>query len=635
MELNALELLLSNIQNLPSKTNRIDGGQPAGFNKILEELKIKFQDVKNNLNGLEGKKLPEAVKNDLLGLLGQLNEELGNLTGKEENLSYKDIIENQKTINSFDNLKGELNDVKAKSNITENFLSMAKNSKPMNMVELFKNLQGNLKNDTEGKDSIEDTEKTKKGDTIGNLKAEQNISDKSAPSTKNMRLLNLTNLLNGNNRHSENNIQNNTLKNIKTTLNAFNTDLNKLGEEFLDSTDGKVLQNLYNRLEQLRDSLNSKVNDLKSKDFRPLSQVTAFTEDESNLQIEVKKIIENSLNNLTALFSKMTEGNKFFDNMKNPSPLTTLEQFNKQKLQSLLLRHNQSRNGTTQDDLNTSKKLLVDKLFDGEIKKIILNTLNNGETAVNNKSAADGSNFNFINPTKVDTAFKETFLDNKKDKNRVDSLENKTKGAENSNDKIVNYKVIKEANAKNSEQQIQKEMNSKEVSQPIENGDKVSKPSNVRIDYMTIENIKNNKDAPQEVNGIKQKDETMQKITEKITDYIKFIKQENISKAELRLNLENLGKLKILFTDSGEKMNAKIFTDNDNMKHLVAMAFDNIKDNLVQKGINLSQYDFYHFNRDNQEQERKHNSHDKRNNYQERSTQKIEEKHPIVNALYA
>jgi len=51
------------------------------------------------------------------------------------------------------------------------------------------------------------------------------------------------------------------------------------------------------------------------------------------------------------------------------------------------------------------------------VKKILLSLLNN-ETTVDNyvKSAAESSNYNFINPNKVDLAFKETFLENKKDK---------------------------------------------------------------------------------------------------------------------------------------------------------------------------------------------------------------------------
>jgi len=34
----------------------------------------------------------------------------------------------------------------------------------------------------------------------------------------------------------------------------------------------------------------------------------------------------------------------------------------------------------------------------------------------------ESSNYNFINPNKVDMAFKETFLENKKDKENIDSV---------------------------------------------------------------------------------------------------------------------------------------------------------------------------------------------------------------------
>ena len=65
------------------------------------------------------------------------------------------------------------------------------------------------------------------------------------------------------------------------------------------------------------------------------------------------------------------------------------------------------------------------------------------------------------------------------------------------------------------------------------------------------------------------------------------------------------------------------------------MAFDNIKENLVQKGINLSQYDFYHLNKDNQENHSEQNNQKSKSNYTRKEIEKIEEKQPLINALYA
>jgi len=163
-------------------------------------------------------------------------------------------------------------------------------------------------------------------------------------------------------------------------------------------------------------------------------------------------------------------------------------------------------------------------------------------------------------------------------------------------------------NAKDKDQQINKEINSTNKSQNIEVANKDAKALNYRIDYITIDATKSDKSLINNISEDLQNSQTVKEVTNKLMDYIKFIKQEHIAKAELRLNIEDMGKLKILFTDVGDKINAKIYTENDNVKHFVSMAFDNIKENLVQKGINLSQYDFYHLNKDNQENHSEQNN---------------------------
>ena len=271
---------------------------------------------------------------------------------------------------------------------------------------------------------------------------------------------------------------------------------------------------------------------------------------------------------------------------------------------------------------------LIKSLFDGEVKKVLLNMLRNDDKGLNySKTVTSGSDFNFINPSKVDMAFKETFLENAKDKKDIKNIKDRTENHENSKiGESKDYRLLKQVNTKDKEQHLNKEFDSINKNQNSDITSKDYKTLNLRVDYMSIDTAKNGKTMLNNLEESLQKNYVSKEITNRLTDYIKFIKQENISKAELRLNIEDLGKLKILFTDVGDKINARIYTDNDNVKHLISMAFDNIKDNLVQKGINLSQYDFYHLNKDNQENKKEQNKDEGENNYASKNIEKIERK---------
>jgi flagellar hook-length control protein FliK len=142
------------------------------------------------------------------------------------------------------------------------------------------------------------------------------------------------------------------------------------------------------------------------------------------------------------------------------------------------------------------------------------------------------------------------------------------------------------------------------------------------------------KSGLQRTKGIDIDNRVQTKLISKIIDYIEFIKEGNISKANLQITLDNLGKLKVLFKDTGDKVTAKIFIENDNAKHLVTAAFDTLKETFIQKGINLEQYDFYHMNGDsfngNSQSNNSKNKDDRGDKENEKENNSME-----VNTLYA
>jgi hypothetical protein len=430
------------------------------------------------------------------------------------------------------------------------------------------------------------------------------------------------------------------LASIRNKLGNIKAELNKLGEELLNTDQDNILSSLYENLKTFRTNVS---NNLKTS-IDNKQQVLEKMDNKSNedkLFNNVKSIVDSSIEKLLNLMNINSNNNINLPTspFKNTNMLPLIEQFNKQIEQKILTFDQQLTSDVLDNNILDEKKALINKLFNGDVKKVLLNALNNENTEANYSNyskTTGGADFNFINPTKVDIAFKETFLDNKKGKDKINNIDSKTKDIENNNnDKKIDYKVIKEISATNKNQQVKNEINGTDKNQNIDGVNKDTKTLNVRFDTMTINSAKDGNGTLKNIDENLQKNQITKEITNKLTDYIKFVKQENISKAELRLNIEDLGKLKILLTDAGDKINAKIYTDNDNVKNMVALAFDNIKDNLVQKGINLSQYNFYHLNKENQDQERNKDSKERKNNYVGKRIENIVGKNPTINALYA
>lgn len=629
MEFKVFDLLLSNIRNLPPKTHKFNDGSTSGFNKILDEINTKFTNIEDNINNLDGKNLPGALKEQLLNLIEQVDTALHKLIENEENFSSSESAEKQKLLNSLSPIM--LN------NTGKNVIDSFSHNNQAALFDVFKTNDGI----TQGEKSLNSLPSTKSGI------AEDLLKD-NFPSNAQSIMNKATELINGTNLFSktsggqipENNGSFNILASIRNKLGNIKAELNKLGEELLNTDQDNILSSLYENLKTFRTNVS---NNLKTS-IDNKQQVLEKMDNKSNedkLFNNVKSIVDSSIEKLLNLMNINSNNNINLPTspFKNTNMLPLIEQFNKQIEQKILTFDQQLTSDVLDNNILDEKKALINKLFNGDVKKVLLNALNNENTEANYSNyskTTGGADFNFINPTKVDIAFKETFLDNKKGKDKINNIDSKTKDIENNNnDKKIDYKVIKEISATNKNQQVKNEINGTDKNQNIDGVNKDTKTLNVRFDTMTINSAKDGNGTLKNIDENLQKNQITKEITNKLTDYIKFVKQENISKAELRLNIEDLGKLKILLTDAGDKINAKIYTDNDNVKNMVALAFDNIKDNLVQKGINLSQYNFYHLNKENQDQERNKDSKERKNNYVGKRIENIVGKNPTINALYA
>lgn len=547
MNFNNIGLLLSNIGNLPSKVNKNNDHSTLGFDKILESIKNKFENFENNINGIDGKNLPEAIKIDFISKLEGIEQALQDLVANEEKIS------------------------------------LSKEESLINVTDLI---------------------------------------NKEMPIAKNNLLKDI-------------NPVTNIISDLKGVIENIKEDLRAGGGQTASLKGNGILQDIYIKLEDMKNRIidNSKITNDEDNQ-QPLRQRSIIE--------NVKAAVENTMEKLAgAINHEVAEGKENSVRLQHGTSnlLSIIEQFNKQLKQNIssVQRNVTGRLADRGIERLAVKSALINSLFDGDVKKVLLSHLNN-EINGNSHSTGpiEGSDFNFIDPNKVDLAFKETFLENKKDKENTNNVKDKTGNVDkNSINKTEEFGLIKEVNTKNKDHQINKELNISDKSQNIEVANKDSKALNYRIDYMTIDAAKSDKSLINNINENLQNNQTVKDVANKLIDYIKFIKQENIAKAELRLNIENIGKLKILFTDVGDKINARIYTENDNVKHFVSMAFDNIKENLVQKGINLSQYDFYHLNKDNQENHSEQNNQKSKSNYTRKEIEKIEEKQPLINALYA
>ena len=587
MDFNVVEHLLPNIGNLSSKTNKNNEHPTVAFDKILENIKRQFENIENNMNNLDGKKLPDAIKNQLANQLEKIDMALKNFIGEEEKFSLGEFVGRNETsvssmfpvINSYKNEAKSIFNSNQQASLTNNY----------DLTTIAEELK-----------------------VLENSAQESNIERR------------------------------NVFITIKNRINDLKTALTKENLSVLPLRDKGLLQNIYEELKTIKSEILDHPVIVKKNEVEPLTHRNKINEKIDRVSNNVKAAIDNSIEKLANIISPQNMGDGEISEriqQRNTNLLPLIEAFNKEFGQKLSLMQGELSNKLRDKTggIPVENESLIKSLFDGEVKKVLLNMLRNDDKGLNySKTVTSGSDFNFINPSKVDMAFKETFLENAKDKKDIKNIKDRTENHENSKiGESKDYRLLKQVNTKDKEQHLNKEFDSINKNQNSDITSKDYKTLNLRVDYMSIDTAKNGKTMLNNLEESLQKNYVSKEITNRLTDYIKFIKQENISKAELRLNIEDLGKLKILFTDVGDKINARIYTDNDNVKHLISMAFDNIKDNLVQKGINLSQYDFYHLNKDNQENKKEQNKDEGENNYASKNIEKIERKLPNINALYA
>lgn len=78
----------------------------------------------------------------------------------------------------------------------------------------------------------------------------------------------------------------------------------------------------------------------------------------------------------------------------------------------------------------------------------------------------------------------------------------------------------------------------------------------------------------------------------KIVDTIVMAKSQGVKKLTVQLHPENLGKLEIQLVETGGKINAKIFTDNEQARFLLANNLEQMRNQLQSKGIHIDNMEF-------------------------------------------
>lgn len=78
----------------------------------------------------------------------------------------------------------------------------------------------------------------------------------------------------------------------------------------------------------------------------------------------------------------------------------------------------------------------------------------------------------------------------------------------------------------------------------------------------------------------------------KIIDNIEMAKNQGVKRLTVQLHPENLGKLEIQLVESGGKINAKIFTDNEQTRFLLVNNIEQMRNQLNSKGIHIDNMEF-------------------------------------------
>ncbi|MGC8926032.1 MAG: flagellar hook-length control protein FliK [Calditerrivibrio sp.] len=108
------------------------------------------------------------------------------------------------------------------------------------------------------------------------------------------------------------------------------------------------------------------------------------------------------------------------------------------------------------------------------------------------------------------------------------------------------------------------------------------------VEFLNVENG----DGGQVKNEVKHLEVKDVKDIIKIVDTIEMAKTQGVKKLTVQLHPENLGKLEIQLVESGGKINAKIFTDNEQARFLLANNIDQMRNQLQNKGIHIENMEF-------------------------------------------
>lgn len=129
-------------------------------------------------------------------------------------------------------------------------------------------------------------------------------------------------------------------------------------------------------------------------------------------------------------------------------------------------------------------------------------------------------------------------------------------------------------------------------------------------------NIKNNSNENPKNNTIETKHIEIKELKDilKVVDIVEAGRNSGVKKLTIQLTPEHLGKLEIQLTDTGGKITAKIFTDNEHARYMLLTSSDQIRNQLENKGIVVENMEFG-FMMGNEDRGNKSNKHDDKNGF--------------------
>lgn len=129
-------------------------------------------------------------------------------------------------------------------------------------------------------------------------------------------------------------------------------------------------------------------------------------------------------------------------------------------------------------------------------------------------------------------------------------------------------------------------------------------------------NIKNDSNENPKNNNIETKHIEVKELKDilKVVDIVEAGRSSGVKKLTVQLTPEHLGKLEIQLTDTGGKITAKIFTDNEHARYMLLTSSDQIRNQLENKGIVVENMEFG-FMMANEDKDNKSNKHDDKNGF--------------------